>query len=594
MSKKYNQEYFNKIKKLIPKKTTQKDKEGKLIDKPEIEILGEKKLELDNQIQTLDQEILTRQGLSKNTADIYSAYSYIKRTRQDYEAHLTTNFTSGHLNGQQLQTISNQFRNGGTNNYNWNANITNQYSKNITTGVNYTDNLYQLDIGGTNHEITEEQLVSIIARICHGLSTIDDNEFKAKFNAWDTNPTNQTDFATHLGTLTNEGKLVKTKDKNGQALKTLDLASSYTKDDNAVYTTNNLVKGPKNGKTLVETLTKDNTHHEVVSILGKGEFISVIAEELAVMLIIEMKNIRVGAMELISTRWIIFREALSDEKIDEKKAEKVTKEAERNNLKTEIDKLIADELTSRRTTLATYKITDGFEDKTSETNGKDNRRTSDDLTKIKELLEDIRFLENADTSQSSSDAEENTAYAKLETLLSDYQNSKLFKFIIAEGSTNDDKCKKIKETNDLQSYHDDYEKWDKLIKFSDRQRAELQSIAKALGKQEDPNENLPTYQTELKKLDPTLTETTSETMKKELEKVLESGKLKATFKTVMTKADKYDQETDSKKEKTAKIIKMNMNRKPEDANPTDEEITTGLYKLAVGEYSQKTEEQIKT
>jgi len=38
---------------------------------------------------------------------------------------------------------------------------------------------------------------------------------------------------------------------------------------------------------------------------------------------------------------------------------------------------------------------------------------------------------------------------------------------------------------------------------------------------------------------------------------------------------------------------MNMDKKKEDADPTDEEITTALYKLAVSEYKQKSDSEIE-
>jgi hypothetical protein len=54
----------------------------------------------------------------------------------------------------------------------------------------------------------------------------------------------------------------------------------------------------------------------------------------------------------------------------------------------------------------------------------------------------------------------------------------------------------------------------------------------------------------------------------------------------------YDQETDStKKERMLKEIKMNMT-KSKDVILTEEEITTGLYKLAVSEYQSKTDSEI--
>jgi len=148
---------------------------------------------------------------------------------------------------------------------------------------------------------------------------------------------------------------------------------------------------------------------------------------------------------------------LSKREIKKIQIEKVAKQAEQTALQTKIDKLITDELATRRTALATYKITDGFEDKSNETNGKDNRRAFTELKTIKTSLEDIRYLENADEAHSSSVDDENTAYTALDTLIKEYQTSKVFEFIIIEGTSDSEKCKKIKETTkDLDKYDEAY------------------------------------------------------------------------------------------------------------------------------------------
>ncbi|CAG8826799.1 24588_t:CDS:1, partial [Racocetra persica] len=96
---------------LIPKKNiTEKDKEGKLIDKPEIEILGEKKIKLDNQIQTLDQEIRTGKSRTEKAQSIYKSYKYLKRKRNGWQTHLTTNISTKTYN---YQNLSDNFRNDG-------------------------------------------------------------------------------------------------------------------------------------------------------------------------------------------------------------------------------------------------------------------------------------------------------------------------------------------------------------------------------------------------------------------------------------------------------------------------------------------------
>src|SRR6185437_2271511 len=106
-------------------------------------------------------------------------------------------------------------------------------------------------------------------------------------------------------------------------------------------------------------------------------------------------------------------------------------------------------------------------------------------------------------------------------------------------------------------------------------------------------------------------------MEAELKKIFKDSKLDETFKEVMTKADseitdvaqlltkkkaseiitlirrwEYDKDTDDNKKKTIKIIKMNMAKKKDDTL-TDEEITSGLYKLAISEYSPKTDTEIE-
>ncbi|CAG8789824.1 11437_t:CDS:10, partial [Gigaspora margarita] len=575
----------------IPKKNTEiKDKDGKIIDKPEIEILDEKRLELDNQIQTLDQEIRTGKGKTEKAQNVYKGYKYLKRRRDDLRD-------------------------------NSDAKMNNHFGKDV--GATGKDNLYQLTVNSTNHEITEEQIISVIAQICKGLSTIDQAEFVSKFNVWDTDATNRTNMNNALTRLIADGKEVR------------GVANKHKTSD-----------GKKNNKTLAETLTKDNTHFETIPIYGKEDdfgikinpatqhlYKSTIDDKPNKVVDFSVKggiganapttnvvpnqdlfnNLRTnittwdentktwqfdgttycgleftGNLESVNEvldelkvqKDLEVQEVvLTNREIGKKQFEKSRKETERNNLDTKIQQLITDEITAKQTTLTNYKITDGFEDKTGETNGKDNRRTSDDLTKIKELLEDIRFLENADTSQNSSNDDENTVYSKLEALVNDFQKSKIFKFITVEGTTK------------------------KLIKFTDKQQAEFNAIKIASGQKEDPTDTLTTYQTKLKTLNPLLDET----------QVLSDGKLNDKFKEVMIKKDveltdlaqlfkkkkakeiitmirrwEYDQETDNdKKSKTVKIIKMNMSKKPKDADPTDEEITTGLYKLAVGEYSQK-------
>ena len=153
-----------------------------------------------------------------------------------------------------------------------------------------------------------------------------------------------------------------------------------------------------------------------------------------------------------------------------------------------------------------------------------------------------------------------------------------------------------------------------------------------MGKEPDANETLKTYQDKLKALDPLLTETvitnavikdwqtqtnfkTAATVETELKKIFKNGTLDENFKKIITKADseitdgaklfqkkkaqeiitlirkwEYDKATDQVK--TQKIIKMNMDKRPGDTL-TEEEITTGLYKLAISEYKQKSDSEIQ-
>ena len=109
---------------------------------------------------------------------------------------------------------------------------------------------------------------------------------------------------------------------------------------------------------------------------------------------------------------------------------------------------------------------------------------------------------------------------------------------------------------------------------------------------------------------------TAETMKKELAKVIKNGALDADFKKAMTTADaeltdlaklltkkkakevitlirkwEYDQASEDKKSRQLKEIKMNLSKKPTD-NLSEAEISEGLYKLAVSEFSTKTDSEI--
>jgi len=95
--------------------------------------------------------------------------------------------------------------------------------------------LYELNLPNTaQQEITEEAVVDILARIHKGLSGIDQAKFKASFDAWDTNTTNQTNANTALTMIIAEGKLI----AGMKSSKFHNFASTYTKDDNTAYTNN--------------------------------------------------------------------------------------------------------------------------------------------------------------------------------------------------------------------------------------------------------------------------------------------------------------------------------------------------------------------
>jgi len=309
----------------------------------------------------------------------------------------------------------------------------------------------------------------------------------------------------------------------------------------------------------------------------------------------------------------------------------------------ELDALITEKIKELRTGLATYNIEKGFKDKTNDTpKGDDNRKTSMELTSIFKTLKDIRYLENCDESKPSTDStngsKENTAYTELETILTDWDASYVKLFPNLDEDTNADKCKKIKEsTNDLKNYKDDYEKWDKLIKFSDKQKQELKDIKIALGESEDPMDTLKTYTDKLKIIDASLetafTEDlktkwqgkkdgkdkfmTAETLKDLLESVKKDGKYDDFFnhikggtngfedikdkdtwgklillepKVVITAIKRYEYDKlgdnepesnlDSKTQWERRIKKAYS--KGKDHSLTDAEINTAVYEVAIG------------
>ncbi|CAG8681685.1 6362_t:CDS:2, partial [Ambispora leptoticha] len=227
--------------------------------KSQIEILGNKRVELDNEINLLEQEIKTGKGLGQKAKEKLRVYNAIKKRKELFE-----NTTDGAP---------------GT-----------QYSKPITTGTPFTDNQYHFNADANSYKITEEQVISIMARICEGLSKMSDvADFKAKFNSFGVG--SSTDFTTLLDRLIADGKQV----KKGKAA--YDFTTTYTQHvpndatkHNTAYPNSrgvdaiitdfynwlrlvNDAKKTVNGaeKTFIETLDKDITHTETIPVYLPSE-----------------------------------------------------------------------------------------------------------------------------------------------------------------------------------------------------------------------------------------------------------------------------------------------------------------------------------
>jgi len=738
---KYSQEWLDIVKIAVPKKnTTEKDDKGNVIDKTEIEVLGDKRVEIEGQITILDQEISTGKKASDKAKKVYRAYKYLEKRNKYIEDHKQggggSNFSTA--KPYDFEDLRNNLHSGGG--FNYDAKITNHYRKDDAgTGK---DNMYLLTINGANQDITEEQIINVIARICHGLSNMSDvADFKAKFASWNTNATDATTMNTCLDNLIKDGKEV----KKGQTF--YDFTYTYTQQnlqDTAkhniaypnsrayprifgdFYTWIGKVSGKNNGKTLAETLQKDNTHSENVPIYLKGEAwkhnelkdwfgIELNAGQTFYKTSTNSTNFAVkggvgGWIELgeainhashgnrnkllnnftdnapttADTPQSLFSNlfadigdwdedtkswkydgtnrvglesvnldsagealdelavqkdlevqdvALSNREVSKKQAERIVKQTKKDGLDTKIQELITDEIGAKRTKIAEYKITDGFElvKKSDGTVDKDNRKSLTDLKTIKNLLEDIRFLENADDEAVSSVDDENTAYTAVKELLDKWSDSRAHWFDLEEGTTNADKAKKIKDknANDLQNTHDSFETWENKVKFDDKLKQQLKDIKIALGKSENPMDTLKTYQDKLKALDPVLTDTvitqaivddwktqnnfkTAESMETELKKIFKDGALDADFKKAMTKLDseitdvanlltkkkakevitlirrwEYDENTDADKRKklvwTLELKDPKDDKKYlEDKELSDKEINDVLYEIAVG------------
>ncbi|CAG8467722.1 19073_t:CDS:2, partial [Racocetra fulgida] len=323
------------------------------------------------------------------------------------------------------------------------------------------------------------------------LEKIDKADFKTEFDKVQSNGTIQTNIDNFVGYLKAEAGLIKVgSDKVGK--KSYDFARTYPQayNNNTVYADNhfriaddtafdffNFIKEVKAKEEFLDKLDavkqKDVPQTENYQIFLKGEAWDPIKLKDDYGIEIDKDNTTLYKTGVSSVNFTVNGGVKEDNLKEEKR--KLTE------TETAIQNLITNELTSRRTSLTTYKITDGFElvKKADGTGEKDNRRTSSELMTIKEKLEEIRYLENADTAISSFNDDENVAYSKLEELLKDFQQSKIFKFITVEGTTNADK-------------------W---------------AIKIALGQKENPTDTLTTYQ------------------------ILPNGKLDDKFKEVMTKKD---------------------------------------------------------
>ena len=338
--------------------------------------------------------------------------------------------------------------------------------------------------------------------------------------------------------------------------------------------------------------------------------------------------------------------------IKEKQEQITAKQTEIAKQETEINQVVQEILTKKREELKKYEIAKGF--KKVDTN--DQRRGFFDLYDIQSLLLEIRYLEQeGDTTQPSSNAEENTAFTSVSEILTEvdkyclvnnfqnlayvsggngkHDNQQAINRIKA-GKYTDSKGQEYQISSSLEKFKAHFTKKAELVKLNDWETTALKALEIALGEQQDQTEKLTDWQTKLKVLDNSLDETiiTEEFKSKwnkinkfkniaQVEELLKKiigadQKVKSDFlveiqkkdakltdlKTLLAKEPKevitliiryeYDKDSQDNQQKTVKMIKMNMSKKKED-DLTKEEITTGLYKLAVGEYSSKTTAEIE-
>ncbi|MCE8169300.1 MAG: hypothetical protein I3273_04215 [Candidatus Moeniiplasma glomeromycotorum] len=203
-------------------------------------------------------------------------------------------------------------------------------------------------------------------------------------------------------------------------------------------------------------------------------------------------------------------------KLTEKQEELKTKTAEFATQEQELTALLGKILTKKREALGKFEISKGFENKT-DSGGEDNRRTESELFEIRDLLLQIRYLENdGDCTLESSVADENTALTKIEDIWSKsfslWHSSSWDSIGWVKGTSeqenynrpNSEKIKIIKERKDvfftLTYYHDKLVELEKLVKLTDRQ-IKIKTDLKAAIDQKSPEENLQEWRDTLKVLD---------------------------------------------------------------------------------------------
>jgi len=230
---KWSPEWTKKIKELIKK--TEKDNQGKEISSAQR--LTEEAQPLITTKDKLNLEIteLTNK-ITKETGN-YPSFIYLRKWIDNW-----TNNRGGH----NYQKLSDDFHLNGTNQYGFDQKVRNWYQKTYGTNIAYKNNLYRATVNGTNYQITEEELLTLMARVVKALEKVDIANFTTEFNKVQTNTTIQTQVNTWLTQIKNEAKLIKvgshgttspnqTNDKVKR--KSYDFPDTYTQkpDNNIAY-----------------------------------------------------------------------------------------------------------------------------------------------------------------------------------------------------------------------------------------------------------------------------------------------------------------------------------------------------------------------